>query len=319
VAASTGLFAIVAPAATASASSTSVSAFALVETPPVASAVTNHPGAVSVTWTPGAGTARGYAVLATSGTTVKGVAIVPGDATEGTVSGLTNGSNYQMTVVAITDNGVGSPSNAIQGQPTAASPVAGPATAVHGLSALGGQGFATVNWTAPDSDGGSAIAAYSVVAVDRAGNALGAWRNVRPDVRSASLTGLLGGHTYDLYVIPVTALGFGAVAPGVALTISATSIVVPQTPTVPAWATAVPSGDQAVVSWGPASERGQAVTGYNVVVIQNNSMTAWALAGPDQRQVTVPLGENGAASVYVVAQSAGGFGVLGGALSVSHA
>jgi len=122
-------------------------------------------------------------------------------------------------------------------------------------------------------------------------------------------------------VIPVNAGGFGAIAPGVALTISASSIVLPTTPTAPAWATAIPSGDQAVVSWGPAFEQGQPVTGYNVVVIQNNEMTAWKIAGPDQRQVTVPLGENGTASVFVVAQSAGGFGFfdLESAIPVNHA
>lgn len=316
VAASTGLLAIAAPAASASTSSTSsVSAPAVVDTAPVITApITAHPGALSVSWTPGNGTVRGYAVLATSGVgpaaVVKGSAIVPADASEATVSGLTNGSTYHVTVVPFTDAGLGLSSAVVDGTPTAESPVPAISEAVRNLAATKGLGFVTASWAAPVNDNGATIVAYSVIVIDRAGNALGGWRNVRPDVRSASLSGLKGGHTYDVYVLPVTAAGFGKVAPGVAITPSATSIVLPKAPTAPAWSTAAPVGDTAVVSWGPAFEQGEAVTGYNVIVIQHNDMTAWKVTGADQRQVTVPLDEGTPAAIYVVAQSASGFGAL---------
>jgi hypothetical protein len=323
VAATTGLFAIAAPVASAATSTTS-SAFALAvvdTTAPVLTTVTPHPGSLQVAWTaPTTGApVRGYVVLATSGTTVKSSAVVLGDTLEASVAGLTNGNTYHISVVPFRDSGVGTSSNVIDGTPLAASPVTAISEAAQSVSASKGLGFATVAWAAPVSDGGSTIVAYSVVAVDRAGGALAGWRNVRPDVRSASLTGLTGGHTYDLYVLPVNSLGFGKVAPAVAVTLSSTSVVAPKPPTAPAWATAVPTGDTAVVSWGAAFEQGEAVTKYNVIVIQNEAMTAWSVVGADSRTVTVPLAENGEALVYVIAQSATGYGSLPIPVPVNHA
>ena len=317
VAATTGLFAIAAPAATASASTTSSAAssaeFSTSVVDPGAPVITSalaHPGSAAVAWTaPATGTVLSYAVLATSGGVVKATQVVPGDVLETTVTGLTNNINYQMTVIPIGIGGVGISSAALSVLPLAESVVAAIPGAVGNLTATKGLGFASLSWSAPASDGGAPVQAYSVLAVDRANGAVAAWRNVKSDVRNASLSGLTGGHTYDLYVLPVNAVGFGAVAPASAVTISGTSITTPKAPTM-SWSTAIPSGNHAVVSWGPALENGEAVTGYNVVVIQHGDMTSWTVASADQRQVQVPLDQNGTASVYVFAQSKSGFGTL---------
>ena len=323
VAATTGLFAIAAPAASASASSTSSAASSAVFSiavvdpgAPVISSVVPHPASLAVAWTaPASGTPLSYAVLATSGSVVKATQVVPGDALETTLSGLANDVTYEVTVVPVSLTGLGVSSAAVAGMPLAASPVAAISEAVGNLAASKGLGFATLTWTAPASDGGASVQAYSVLAVDRANAAVAAWRNVKPDVRSASLSGLTGGHTYDLYVLPVNAVGFGKIAPAVSVTISGNSIVTPKTPTM-SWSTAIPSGNHAVVSWGPAAENGEAVTGYNVVVIQHQDMTSWTVASADQRQVQVPLDQNGTAQVYVFAQSKSGFGTIGAPIPV---
>ena len=80
-------------------------------------------------------------------------------ATTQTIAGLTNGTTYQFKVAAINAVGTGPTSkvtNPVTPNPTAP----GPPTIM--LNATGGDGTATVNWTAPTSDGGSLIVGYVV-------------------------------------------------------------------------------------------------------------------------------------------------------------
>ncbi len=76
-----------------------------------------------------------------------------------TVSGLTNGDSYTFTVTATNANGTGSasaPSNAVT-----------PATvpdAPTGATATAGDQSASVSWTPPANNGGSAITSYTVTA-----------------------------------------------------------------------------------------------------------------------------------------------------------
>ena len=88
----------------------------------------------------------------------------PGSLTCGTsgtlncvVSGLTNGVAYTFTVHA--HNGAGSGSESV---PSSAGHPATVPDAPTNVSALPGNGSATVNWTIPVSDGGSAIIDYTV-------------------------------------------------------------------------------------------------------------------------------------------------------------
>ena len=83
-------------------------------------------------------------------------------ATSCTVTGLANGTAYTFTVTATNSVGTSDASNAS----AAVTPTA-PATAPgapSGVSAVAGDGSATVSWTAPDSDGGAAITGYTVTA-----------------------------------------------------------------------------------------------------------------------------------------------------------
>ena len=76
-----------------------------------------------------------------------------------TITGLTGGTTYTFTVTAINEKGSGpesAPSNAVT--PTIPNPPGAP-TAV---SATAGPLQATVNWTAPASDGGSPITSYRI-------------------------------------------------------------------------------------------------------------------------------------------------------------
>jgi titin len=256
-------------------------------------------------------------VAAYAGTTLKAAQVVAGDARQTSLTGLANGTAYDVVVVPYVANGAGSPSTRVRGTPSAAAPANSPAGAVRDLAASPGRRFATVTWAPPADDGGTPVAVYSVLAINHATGALMVWRNVGADVRAAAVPDLTAGVVYDVYVVAATAVGFGVVALAVQTT-PLSSGTVAQAPTT-TWVSAIPAGSVAVVTWGPPVERGNALTHVNVVVIQGGVMTAWTVIGPDQRQVSVPLGANGPAEVYLLAQSSSGYGPLSPPVSVSRA
>src|SRR6202040_1841380 len=102
----------------------------------------------------------GYRVTPYIGTTAQTVSTFATTATSQPITGLTNGTTYTFTVAATNVVGTGpdsSASNAVT--PVGAATVPGAPT---GASATGGDASATVSWTAPGSNGGSAISGYRV-------------------------------------------------------------------------------------------------------------------------------------------------------------
>src|SRR5205807_8445220 len=93
-----------------------------------------------------------------------GTATVTAPATIATLTGLTNGTSYTFTVTPRSAAGAGltsAPSNSVT--PTAPVVLTAPG-APTGVTATAGNASASVSWTAPLSDGGSAINSYSVSA-----------------------------------------------------------------------------------------------------------------------------------------------------------
>jgi invasion protein IalB len=165
-----------------------------------------------------------------------------------TVTGLTNGTTYTFTVTATNAIGTGpasAPSNAV-------TPLGLPG-APTGVSAVAGNGQATVSFTAPASDGGSPITFLH-------GN-LQSWRRSRPTASTSpiTVTGLTNGTTYTFTVTATNAIGTGpASAPS--------NAVMPQGPPgAPSFAVAVAGNGQATVYFGsPASDGGSPITSYTV-------------------------------------------------------
>ena len=115
-------------------------------------------GTVTLTWSSVTGADNGYAVQTLlNGVQVGDLVGVIGQSTNNlVVSGLQGGSEYSFKVRAISTSAVSSWSAAIT-----ATPVTAPATPpkpTHAISRL----TATVNWSAPLSDGGSAITGYLI-------------------------------------------------------------------------------------------------------------------------------------------------------------
>src|SRR5439155_16583572 len=113
-----------------------------------------------------------------------------------TVADLTNGTSYSFTVAATNAVGTGPPS-----APASATPATTPG-APTGLTATRGNGQVTLNWSAPSSDGGSAITGYNVAASP--GGATCATGGL-----SCTIGGLTNGITYSFTVSATNAVGPG--------------------------------------------------------------------------------------------------------------
>ena len=123
-----------------------------------------------------------------------------------------------------------------------------------GVSAVPGNGSATVSWSAPGNNGGSAITGYTVTS--------------NPDGRTCTttstltctVTSLTNATPYSFTVIATNAIGDS-------LPSSPSSSVTPTAskPGPPTGVGAVPGNHQATVSWtAPASNGGSPITGYTV-------------------------------------------------------
>ena len=166
------------------------------------------------------------------------------------ITGLTNGTAYTFTVTA---------TNAIGTSPaSAASNSVTPAT-VPGAPTIGtgspGNAQVTVTFTAPVSNGGSAITGYSVTSSPAGGTD----SNAGTTGLSHIITGLTNGTAYTFTVTATNAIGTGSAS-------AASASVIPRTvPGAPTIGTATAGNAQATVPFtAPASNGGSAITGYTV-------------------------------------------------------
>ena len=198
----------------------------------------------------GGSAVTGYTVQVSSnsGATWSTMANVVG--TSYTATGLTNGTSYAFRVLAVNGAGAGSAS-----APDVAVPFA-TSTAVRNLVVTPADGQVTVSWTAPESNGGSAISSYRVAYSTNGGTTFSADTVVTGT--TAVITGLTNGTAVVVRVIPVNAAGNGAFATST-----------PETPRTVAGAAssvvATAGNSQVNLTWvAPTDNGGSSITGYYV-------------------------------------------------------
>ena len=209
------------------------------------------------------------------------------------IEGLTNGTEYEITVAAI--NVVGT------GLASAASPAVTPATsamAVRNGSGVPGDETLTVSWTAPDDFGGGTFVKYEL----RLRTAGSAWPALSThDVASAvsgshTFTGLNNGTAYEVQIVTLTTANQAIIVGNTAVISS-----VPRTvPSAPRSLAVVDSGaGQITLSWAaPLSDGGSTITGYVVsigavncgtVTIDPNTSAASCVVANLLSQATYPI------------------------------
>jgi hypothetical protein len=162
------------------------------------------------------------------------------------------------------------------------------------VNAVAGVGSATVSWSPPADDGGSAITGYAVTSdPGSAGCATTA--------RSCTVTGLTAGVAYTFVAKASNAAGVGpASAPSPPIIPTAA----PTVPWAPADVTAVPGDGSALVSWSaPASDGGSAITGYGVT---SNPDNRWCATTGALACTVTGLANGTAYSFTVIAQNVAG-------------
>ncbi|HVJ97241.1 MAG TPA: fibronectin type III domain-containing protein [Acidimicrobiia bacterium] len=164
-------------------------------------------------------------------------------------------------------------------------------TAPQNVSATGANASATVTWTVPASNGGSALTSYLVTSTPG-----GLTATAAGDATSTNVTGLTNGVTYTFTVRAQNAVGYGdASAASNPVTPSGPSAVAPS---VPQTVTAIAGNAAATVSWStPASDGGSPITGY-VATSTPGGFTA--SAGPAATSVAVTGLTNGTPYTFTV-------------------
>lgn len=223
----------------------------------------------------------GSAITGYTVTSSPGGLTASGAAAPITISGLANGTAYTFTVTATNAVGTGAASAASAAvTPTAALTAPGAPT---GVSASAGNAQATVSFSAPASNGGSAITSYTATSNPGGFTASGA-------ASPLTVTGLTNGTAYTFTVTATNAAGAGPA--------SAASVgVTPQgAPGAPAGVSASAGNAQATVSFSaPASNGGSAIASYTVTS-SPGGYTATGAASP----LTVSGLANGTAYTFTV-------------------
>ena len=165
-------------------------------------------GGATVSWTApsGGGAPTSYEVTPYIGTQAQTAKTVTGSPPAATtrVDGLTPGTAYTFKVRAANGEGNGPQSDASNAVTPTAFTAPGAPT---GVSAVADTRSATVSWTAPADNGGSAITGYRITAY--AGGTAVATANVGASASSTDVTGLANGTSHSFRAQALNAVGAG--------------------------------------------------------------------------------------------------------------
>ncbi len=218
----------------------------------------------------GGGTISSYTVdySVNNGTSYTGAIRVAATVRSLQLTNLVGGISHTVRIRAA--NEFGSSADAI----VLVTPIA-PTVPSSPLSVYGNVNYNAVSlyWTAPTTNGGSAITGYAVESsVDNGANYTRG-SNIVASARSVSLTNLIGGTAYKFRIVAINAVG--ASAPSAVVTLTPLAYT---PPTAVRSASGFVSGTSAYLSWAvPLGTGGLAISSYDVWRSIDNG-TTWTIA-----------------------------------------
>lgn len=251
----------------------------------------------TVTWNPSTADAcnpiTSYLVTASPGgrtATTSGTSVA--------VTGLTNGSTYTFTVRANNASGSGpssAASNAVQPATVPGSPL--------NVTATAGNLSATIVWSAPVSNGGSAITGYT--ATSSPGGLTSA---VGGSTLATTVSGLALGTTYTFTVVATNTVGPSVASP------ASNQITAVTLPSAPSAVIATAAGGSAILSWTAPPDGGLPITEYVVTAYVNGvtPLPSVTFHQPNTLEVVIDL-TNGVTYTFTITAVNGlGFGPASG-------
>ena len=187
-------------------------------------------------------------------------------ALQATITGLKNGASYDVQARAINEDGNGPWSATVSGK------AATVPTAPRLAYAVPRSGQITITWSSPDSDGGSDITSYDLRYIrSDADDSVDANWTLKEDfsqvASSYKIRGLTNGVAYHVQVRAINAVGAGAWFERVTRTPTGP-------PGIPSIDTVTPGDESLTITWSPpASDGGEAITGYNLRYVRDDFVT----------------------------------------------
>lgn len=243
-------------------------------------------GSAIVTITPptSGGAPSSYTITASNGATCT----VLSPATSCTISPLTNGTAYTFTAMASNTAGDSSTSSNSNSVVPAGLPAAPPS-----VTGSGTAGTVNLEWSLPESDGGSSITDY-VIEYSEASS--GNWITFSDGIsttRTATVTGLSQGKSYEFRVTTKNIIGNSL--PSLA------SPVVNTLPGAPVIGSAVAGNETATVTWNSPTHLGSSsITGYTVTAYDPTGQSAGQCTTTGATSCIVENLDNGTAYTFKV-------------------
>lgn len=245
---------------------------------PTAVSATVGNGQLAVTWTPGSDNGSAHtdflvewAVAGSGSWNTWTRTTSPLTTASETITGLTNGTAYDIRISGINSIGTGPASSTATATPAT---VPGAPTAVSGTR---GNASINVTWTAPSSNGGAILTDYVIEWKTASGGSWATFADGLSTSTSATITGLTNGTAYIFRVSAVNAQGTSTAAAG------SGSVVPATTPNAPTSVTVTPNLTLGVsridiAFSAPADNGGDTITNYYIEYKAHSSGTWLALA-----------------------------------------
>ena len=222
----------------------------------------NDEAQILVSWTASAGpNLIGHSVrLSGGGSTLDGQESCVATSCTASFTGLTGGTTYTATVVAIDSSGVSSAAATSDQFIALSSPTTPQSRAV----AASGESL-VLTWNEPASNGGSAITSYSITAPgsDFAG------ASVAAGTETYTATGLTRGSSYTFAIVAKNAVGSSASG-------NFQATIAPNVPSVPSAPTATVSGQNVTVDWIAPADGGSQIQSYVVTLYRAGAVVETA-------------------------------------------